>query len=68
MMVNVFMHPGFLHTPRLPENLKGKTFKLEGYEYGFMHFQFIDWENLLVKQAWYRCLEHIRYSTKKIVI
>lgn len=27
---------------------------------GVMHFQFVDWENLLCKQAWYRCIEKIR--------
>lgn len=27
---------------------------------GLMHFQFVNWENLLIKQAWYRCLEKIR--------
>ena len=33
---------------------------ISGYEYGLMHFQFVNWENLLIKQAWYRCLERIR--------
>lgn len=27
---------------------------------GLLHFQFVNWENLLIKQAWYRCLEKIR--------
>ena len=27
---------------------------------GLMHFQFVNWDNLLIKQAWYRCLEKIR--------
>ncbi len=27
---------------------------------GLMHFQFVNWDNLLSKQAWYRCLEKIR--------
>ena len=30
------------------------------YSVGLMHFQFVNWENLLIKQAWYRCLERIR--------
>jgi glycosyltransferase involved in cell wall biosynthesis len=29
---------------------------------GLMHSQFVNWENLLIKQAWYRCLEKIRNS------
>lgn len=27
---------------------------------GVMHFQFVNWDCLLYKQAWYRCLEKIR--------
>jgi glycosyltransferase involved in cell wall biosynthesis len=27
---------------------------------GVMHFQFVNWDCLLAKQAWYRCLEKIR--------
>ncbi len=27
---------------------------------GLIHFQFVNWDNLLAKQAWYRCLEKIR--------
>ena len=36
---------------------------------GVMHFQFVNWDNLLAKQAWYRCLEKIRnpnIDTEKI--
>ena len=25
-----------------------------------MHFQFVNWDNVSVKNAWYKCLEHIR--------
>lgn len=48
----------FLHGGRLPK-LSGKRFKLPN-QYGIMHFQFSYWPNLLIKQAWYRCLEKIR--------
>ncbi len=61
---NCFYDSAFIHTPRIPKNLKGRVFKLEGYDYGFMHFQFVNWENLLVKQAWYRCLERVRGPKK----
>lgn len=30
------------------------------YTCGVMHFQFVNWNCLLAKQAWYRCLEKIR--------
>ena len=39
---------------------------MQGYDYGLLHFQFVNWRNLLIKQAWYRCLEHIRNPSKSI--
>ena len=51
--------PQKFHLLRVPSDLKGKAYRIEGYENGVMHFQFVNWRNLLVKQAWYRCLEHI---------
>ncbi|MCE5187550.1 MAG: glycosyltransferase [Planctomycetaceae bacterium] len=54
----------FIHTPRVPKNLKGRIHKMEGYEYGVLHFQFVYWPNLLLKQAWYRCLERVRAPQK----
>ncbi|MEX0940425.1 MAG: glycosyltransferase family 2 protein [Candidatus Babeliales bacterium] len=54
----------WLHASRIPQNLNGKTYRIPGYQYGFMHFQFVNWKNLLIKQAWYRCLERIREPDK----
>jgi Flp pilus assembly protein TadD len=54
----------FVHTPRVPGNLAGATYRLSGYAHGLMHFQFVNWHNLLVKQAWYRCLERVRDPQK----
>lgn len=54
----------FIHTPRVPANLVGGTRKLPGYVHGLMHFQFVDWRNLLAKQAWYRCLERLHEPHK----
>ncbi|MEN6306411.1 MAG: FkbM family methyltransferase [Anaerohalosphaeraceae bacterium] len=56
----------FIHTPRAPQNLAGRKIKIEGYEYGVLHFQFVNWSNLLLKQAWYRCIERIREPQKSI--
>lgn len=56
----------FIHTSRSPNNLKGKVYKLSGYNFGVMHFQFVNWDNLLLKQEWYRCLEKIRIPEKKV--
>lgn len=59
-----FYSSEFIHTPRVPNNLVGNSYTLEGYEAGLLHFQFVNWRNLLIKQAWYRCLEHIREPGK----
>jgi glycosyltransferase involved in cell wall biosynthesis len=59
-------HKQDLHLLRNPLNLKGKTYRLDGYDFGVMHFQFVNWKNLLIKQAWYRCLEHIQYPKKPV--
>ncbi|MHB8057203.1 MAG: FkbM family methyltransferase [Desulfuromonadaceae bacterium] len=56
----------FIHTPRVPGSLSGNRYTIEGYEAGLLHFQFVNWRNLLVKQAWYRCLEHNRESEKPV--
>ncbi len=54
----------FIHTRRTPGNLNGKVFRISGYETGVMHFQFVNWRNLLIKQAWYRILEKLRTPEK----
>lgn len=53
----------FIHTPRIPYNLGGKYYRIEGYKHGLMHFQFVNFDNVTMKHCWYRCLERIR--TKK---
>lgn len=57
---------GFLHTSRSPHMENGTVTFIKGYEYGLLHFQFVNWRNLLIKQGWYRCLEHIRNPSKSI--
>lgn len=54
----------FLHTPRVPANLRGRKINLEAPTYGILHFQFVHWENFLIKQAWYQCLEKVRTPHK----
>ncbi|PHX57422.1 FkbM family methyltransferase [Tychonema bourrellyi FEM_GT703] len=54
------------HVGKMPLGLEGNLYTIEGYNYGLLHFQFVNWRNLLVKQAWYRCLEHIRQPQKSI--
>jgi len=52
-----------VHANRVPTR-SGKQYKLTGFDYGLLHFQFVNWRNLLVKQAWYRCLEKINLPDK----
>lgn len=51
-------------TPRRPVDLCGARRELPGHLHGVLHFQFVHWRNLLVKQAWYRCLERLRHPAK----
>lgn len=60
---NAFYSSEFLHTARIPWNLGGKYYRIDGYTYGLMHFQFVNFDNVIIKHCWYRCLERIR--TKK---
>jgi predicted O-methyltransferase YrrM len=53
------------HLGRTP-NANWKSYRVPGYEYGVMHFQFVNWRNLLIKQAWYRCLERINNPLKPV--
>lgn len=54
----------FIHLERVPSGLTGKRVRIEGYDYGLMHFQFVNWKNLLLKQAWYRCIERVNHPQK----
>jgi FkbM family methyltransferase len=57
---------GFIHTSRAPQNLAGARKIFPGYTHGVLHFQFVNWRNLLLKQSWYRCLERIRDPEKPV--
>ncbi|HTM05971.1 MAG TPA: glycosyltransferase family A protein [Patescibacteria group bacterium] len=54
-----FHHPRHLCESRTPDTLNGLTWCVEGYTYGTLHYQFANFDNLLRKQAWYRCQEHV---------
>lgn len=47
----------YLHTPRVP--VKGYCHALPP-EIIFLHFQFVFWPNVLIKQTWYKMLERRR--------
>ena len=51
---------GFIHTQRVPKGLTGRNIPVVNYVHGLLHFQFVNWPNLQIKQSWYRCMERIR--------
>jgi len=55
----------FIHTSRIPR-MKGKRIKLHADDIGLLHFQFVNWSNLELKQRWYRWLERVRDPEKSI--
>jgi glycosyltransferase involved in cell wall biosynthesis len=56
----------FLNESRTPNTLTGMRWFIEGYQYGVLHFQFVNFDNLLQKQAWYRCMERV-YNEKRSI-
>jgi len=54
----------FIHTSRIPK-VMGKKRRLNG-PFGLLHFQFVDWDNLVLKQKWYRWLERVYQPDKPI--
>lgn len=55
-------HSDFIHTSRVPMT-RGATYKFPN-SYCVLHFAYTNWRNLLVKMAWYRCMERIRMPNK----
>jgi len=55
----------FIHTSRIPK-MKGKRIKIDDKNFGLLHFQFVNWENLELKQRWYRWLEKVRDPDKSV--
>jgi glycosyltransferase involved in cell wall biosynthesis len=57
----------FLHVNRVPLNLSGgANLELQNQQYGLLHFGYVNWDNVLIRQAWYKCLERVRNSDKSI--
>ncbi len=57
----------FLHVNRTPFNLQGGVnLELPNDQYGLLHFGYYNWQNVLIKQAWYKCLERIRNPQKSV--
>ena len=58
----------FIHTSRVPNKFFNKESMhiTPAIEYGLLHFQAINWRNMRIRQAWYRCLEHIRNPKESI--
>lgn len=49
----------FLHATSIPTGLQGTFYPNDDASRGILHFAFVNRENLLIKQAWYRCLERL---------
>lgn len=55
----------FLHVVRVPITIRGGAiFELENDNIGLLHFGYVNWDNVLIRQAWYKCLERIRNPQK----
>ncbi|MBS1627458.1 MAG: glycosyltransferase family 2 protein [Bacteroidetes bacterium] len=51
-----------IHSPRVPINITGETIILN--EIKLLHYQYTDWDRMLLKQAWYQCYEKVSYPKK----
>ena len=56
----------FIHTQRSPHGLDGPETRISDADKGLLHFQYVNWRNVLIKQAWYRCLERVRIPDRSI--
>ncbi len=54
----------FIHTGRMPKNVSGKEIRVTTH--GVLHFQAVNIKNMGIRQAWYRCIEKIRYTNMPI--
>lgn len=61
-----FYESKFLHVDRVPLNLSGgANLEFNDNRYALLHFGYINWHNVLIRQAWYKCLERVRSPGKK---
>ena len=56
----------FIHTRRIPEALSWQSIMIKDLEVGLMHFQFVNWRNFILKQAWYKSFERVRLPDKPV--
>ncbi|MBK1829364.1 glycosyltransferase family 2 protein [Verrucomicrobiaceae bacterium R5-34] len=57
--------PGFAHFSLVPPFPKRRRLKLKT-QHGLMHFQFVNWDNLYLKQQWYCWLERVGMPDKPV--
>jgi Glycosyl transferase family 2 len=53
-------HSGFIHMGRFPSQRPGGTIYDRDVNHCVIHFRFVNWKNIMIKRAWYMCLERIR--------
>jgi len=53
---------GFIHVGRIPNNRKcsERDIKIMNINFSIIHFRFVNWNDIMIKRAWYICLEWIR--------
>lgn len=60
-------HSQLLHINRSPFNLSGGVnFELADERYGLVHLGYLNWQNVLIRQLWYKSLERVRNPNKSI--
>ena len=54
-----------IHSPRVPFDNTGVTVFFEDVK--LLHFQYTDWDRMLLKQYWYQCFERIKHPEKSLL-
>ena len=56
----------FIHTSHSPQHrIAGERFIRDNHV--VLHFAFVNWQDVLIKFAWYKCLERVRLPQKSIL-
>jgi len=59
--------PKFIHCSRIP-NMKRHPIEMRDDAVGLLHFQFVNWDHLVLKQKWYRWLERVHNPSKPVEV
>ncbi len=45
-----------IHTKRIPEGIDKQYILDPNKKYGLLHFKYVNWDNVVIRNAWYQCL------------